>query len=125
MNGLRYDRAAIIAANPLLTYCRERGWALRRDGPHWKCLCPLHEERTPSFSVDSEKNLFYCFGCGVGGSVIDLHAALRGCDVGQAMVELAINCAGGGKVAAIPGAARFRPFIRASNCSTSRRTSSR
>jgi DNA primase len=35
-------------------------------------LCPFHSEKTPSFTVDSEKNLFHCFGCGVGGDVFSL-----------------------------------------------------
>ncbi len=34
-------------------------------------LCPLHEERTPSLSVDSKKQLWHCFGCGKGGDIID------------------------------------------------------
>lgn len=33
-------------------------------------LCPFHNEKTPSFSVSSEKQMYYCFGCGVGGNVI-------------------------------------------------------
>ena len=32
-------------------------------------LCPFHNERTPSFSVSSDKQLYHCFGCGVGGNV--------------------------------------------------------
>ncbi len=36
---------------------------------HWG-LCPFHTEKTPSFSVSKEKQMFYCFGCGVGGNVI-------------------------------------------------------
>ncbi len=82
------DRDAIIANNPLLPYCEARGWQLRRDGRRWKCLCPLHEESTPSFTVDAEKNLWNCFGCGKGGSVIDLHARLGGMTIGEAMRDL-------------------------------------
>ncbi len=40
-----------------------------KGGKHWG-LCPFHHEKTPSFSVDGEKNLFYCFGCHKGGSMI-------------------------------------------------------
>ena len=82
------DRDAIIADNPLLPYCEARGWQLKRDGRHWKCLCPLHDERTPSFTIDAERNLWNCFGCGKGGSVIDLHARLGGMTVGEAMRDL-------------------------------------
>ena len=82
------DRNAIIAAHPLLEYCHDIGLEMRRVGGEWKGLCPLHNEQTPSFSVDPEKNLFYCHGCEAGGSVIDLHAKLRGLSIGEAMRDL-------------------------------------
>jgi hypothetical protein len=78
----------IISRHPLLPYCQARGLELRRDGPRWKCLCPLHAEQTPSFIIDPRKNLWHCFGCGKGGSVIDLHATLRGISIGAAMAKL-------------------------------------
>src|SRR5919107_3928406 len=40
---------------------------LRRVGSRWTGLCPFHDERTPSFSVNGEEKLYYCFGCGEGG----------------------------------------------------------
>jgi DNA primase len=43
---------------------------LRRQGTRWVGLCPFHEERTPSFSVDPQEKLYHCFGCGVGGDTI-------------------------------------------------------
>jgi len=45
---------------------------LRARGRKHVGLCPFHSEKTPSFTVDSEKNLFHCFGCGVGGDVFTL-----------------------------------------------------
>jgi len=42
---------------------------LKRVGKNYKALCPFHEEKTPSFVVSPEKQLFHCFGCGVGGNV--------------------------------------------------------
>jgi len=42
---------------------------LKKAGKNYKALCPFHEERTPSFIVSPEKQLFHCFGCGVGGNV--------------------------------------------------------
>ncbi|HKG35234.1 MAG TPA: DNA primase [Solirubrobacterales bacterium] len=42
---------------------------LRRQGARWVGLCPFHEERTPSFSVEPSDKLYYCFGCGAGGDV--------------------------------------------------------
>lgn len=43
---------------------------LRRVGRRWNGLCPFHVERSPSFSVNGEEGLYYCFGCGVRGDVI-------------------------------------------------------
>ena len=42
---------------------------LRRSGARFTGLCPFHDERTPSFSVDPVEKLYYCFGCQVGGDV--------------------------------------------------------
>ena len=42
---------------------------LRKAGRRHVGLCPFHAEKTPSFSVDEQKQLFYCFGCGAGGDV--------------------------------------------------------
>ncbi len=42
---------------------------LRRRGQKWEGLCPFHEEKTPSFSVDATKALYYCFGCHQGGDI--------------------------------------------------------
>lgn len=43
---------------------------LKKNGRKYWGLCPFHGEKTASFSVDPEKQLFYCFGCKAGGSVI-------------------------------------------------------
>jgi DNA primase len=45
---------------------------LRRRGRKHIGLCPFHSEKDPSFTVDEEKQLFHCFGCGVGGDVFSL-----------------------------------------------------
>ncbi|HEX8143927.1 MAG TPA: DNA primase [Pyrinomonadaceae bacterium] len=43
--------------------------ALKKKGANWMACCPFHQEKTPSFSVNPAKDIFYCFGCGKGGSV--------------------------------------------------------
>jgi DNA primase len=42
---------------------------LRKTGSHYKGLCPFHAEKTPSFTVNREKQMFHCFGCGANGDV--------------------------------------------------------
>ncbi len=42
---------------------------LKRAGRHFKARCPFHQERTPSFHVNTDKQIFHCFGCGVGGNI--------------------------------------------------------
>src|SRR3989442_7928232 len=41
----------------------------KSGGSKYRALCPFHTEKTPSFYVDADKQLFYCFGCGAGGGV--------------------------------------------------------
>ena len=43
---------------------------LRRSGNRHVGLCPFHQEKTPSFQVDADNQLYYCFGCGTGGDVL-------------------------------------------------------
>ena len=45
--------------------------ALRQFGRNFKGLCPFHNEKTPSFNVNLDRQIFHCFGCGVGGNVFD------------------------------------------------------
>jgi hypothetical protein len=51
---------------------------LRRVGTKQVGLCPFHQERTPSFSVDADKQLWYCFGCGTGGDVFTFLEKVEG-----------------------------------------------
>ncbi|HEX6199957.1 MAG TPA: DNA primase [Thermoanaerobaculia bacterium] len=62
---------------------------LQKAGHRWKGLCPLHKEKTPSFSVDPSQGLYYCFGCGKGGDAIGLHMEVTGDDFPAAIESLA------------------------------------
>jgi DNA primase len=62
---------------------------LRRQGARWVGLCPFHEERTPSFSVDAQEKLYHCFGCGVGGDTIKFVEEKEGLGFAEAVDLLA------------------------------------
>jgi DNA primase len=62
---------------------------LRRSGARWTGLCPFHDEKTPSFSVNPADKLFYCFGCGKGGDIISFVRETEQLDFAQAVEWLA------------------------------------
>lgn len=62
---------------------------LRKAGKNYVGLCPFHEEKTPSFSVDPDKQLFYCFGCGAGGTVFNFLMRKEGLTFPEALAALA------------------------------------
>ncbi len=62
---------------------------LKRNGTSHVGLCPFHKEKTPSFHVDEDKQLFYCFGCGVGGNVFDFVMRAENLDFVDALKFLA------------------------------------
>src|ERR1700674_4854925 len=57
---------------PLMGYLQAHDWRPTRplSGGRWMGLCPLHQDHKPSFLVDTDKDLFYCYGGGRGGDVI-------------------------------------------------------
>lgn len=62
---------------------------LKKAGKGWKGLCPFHREKTPSFTVDEEKGLYYCFGCGTGGDAFRFLMQMEGVTFPQAVRQLA------------------------------------
>jgi len=90
--------------------------ALKRQGARFTGLCPYpdHQEKTPSFSVDSEKGLYHCHGCKKGGDTIKLVMDLKSFDFAEAVSYLAersnveLQFEGGGD----PEAARRRSLRR-------------
>ena len=58
----------IAAANDIVEVIGSY-FPLKRAGANFKALCPFHQEKTPSFHVNPQRQTFHCFGCGVGGSV--------------------------------------------------------
>jgi len=62
---------------------------LKQAGRNWKGLCPFHNEKTGSFMVSSEKQIFHCFGCGEGGDIVTFAEKIEGIDFQTALKELA------------------------------------
>jgi len=61
----------------------------KRSGSNLFGLCPFHSEKTPSFSVNSEKQIYHCFGCGKGGGVINFIMEVEGLTFPEAVEFLA------------------------------------
>ena len=62
---------------------------LKRSGRNFFGLCPFHKEKSPSFSVSPDKQIFHCFGCGVGGDVFRFVGKIEGLDFREAVEMLA------------------------------------
>jgi len=62
---------------------------LKKAGRTWKACCPFHKEKTPSFTVSSEKGLYYCFGCQEGGDIFDFLMKVENLSFNEAVEKLA------------------------------------
>ena len=62
---------------------------LKKTGKNYSGLCPFHQEKTPSFSVEPDKQFYYCFGCGKGGNAIGFVMDFDNIEYPQAIETLA------------------------------------
>ena len=62
---------------------------LKKNGSRYWGLCPFHHEKTPSFSVNAEQNLYYCFGCKAGGNVVQFVQEMERLSFREAVEHLA------------------------------------
>jgi phage/plasmid primase-like uncharacterized protein len=98
---------AIRAQYPLLDEV-QKTVKLKRAANEWVGLCPLHNEKTPSFSVNPDKEVFFCQGCRAHGDVVEFVRQLHGLTIPEAIDHLT-----GGRVAVIaPETQRERDRIR-------------
>ena len=78
----------ICMANDIIDYASSF-MTLKKNGRSYKACCPFHNEKTPSFNIDRDKQLFHCFGCGASGNFVQLVMRLEGLDYRDAMRTLA------------------------------------
>lgn len=103
----------MVTAKPeIVSILQNEGVELKqRGGRLWAC-CPLHQEKTPSFCVDSERQRFKCFGCGVSGDVVDFIQKLKGLSFPDALSYLGISGGDGVPVRPSPEELRRREAVR-------------
>jgi DNA primase len=82
---------------------------LRKAGRNWKGLCPFHGEKTPSFNVNPDRQIFHCFGCHEGGDVIGFLIKHDGLSFPEAVRNLAAEC--GIEIEESSGAQRERGLL--------------
>jgi DNA primase len=82
------DVARVRAATDMVALVSEHA-ALKKQGTRWVGLCPFHQEKTPSFSVNAEAGLYYCFGCQASGDAITFVRQIEHLDFADAVRNLA------------------------------------
>jgi DNA primase len=88
MGILDEDIARVRASTDFVALAGEH-IALKRIGRQYQGLCPFHSEKSPSFSINPEKGVYYCYGCQASGDVISFVRELEHLDFGQAVERLA------------------------------------
>jgi DNA primase len=88
MGILEEDIARVRASTDFVALAGEH-IALKRIGRQYQGLCPFHSEKSPSFSLNPEKGVYYCYGCQASGDAISFVRELEHLDFGQAVERLA------------------------------------
>lgn len=79
------DIESLKQSNDLVELAESYGLNLKKRGKKFWSLCPFHKEKTASFKIDQQKQLYYCFGCGAKGDILDFVQKIRGCDFKEAL----------------------------------------
>jgi len=86
-NDLDYIRSRIDIVELIESYI-----PLKKNGANYKACCPFHKEKTPSFVVSSQKNIYHCFGCHKGGDIFTFMMDWDNLSFPEAVVRLADRC---------------------------------
>ena len=79
-------------SSDIVSVVESYGIKLKRSGSSFIAVCPFHNEKTPSFNVNPQLQIFKCFGCGVGGGVIKFVQLMERCEFPEAVEKLAGIC---------------------------------
>lgn len=88
MRVTKVEIEAIKQGHDLRAVIESYGVRLKKKGANYVGLCPFHQERTPSFTVNPKADLWHCFGCGAGGDVIGFVCKREGIGFREAMERL-------------------------------------
>lgn len=78
----------ICMSNDIIDYASSF-MTIKKSGKNYMACCPFHNEKTPSFNINRDKQLFHCFGCGASGNFVQLVMRLEGLDYKDALQSLA------------------------------------
>jgi DNA primase len=90
--GITDETVAEVRAKSDIVHIAQNFMQLKKVGRRYTGLCPFHGEKTPSFSVNAEDGLYYCFGCQAKGDTITLVRELQHLDFAEAIEWLASQC---------------------------------
>lgn len=82
---------SLSSRKPSITEVVSRYTNLGRHGKQLVGLCPFHGDKTPSLSVNEDKGVFHCFGCGEGGDVFTFVQKIEGIDFKEALAHLGLD----------------------------------
>lgn len=83
------DINKVLDANDIVAIAHECVPDLKQKGGRYMACCPFHKEKTPSFQIDQNKQLWHCFGCGEGGNIVNFVEKIYDMNFVEAMEFLA------------------------------------